>query len=470
MCCITLCRVKSCAFDAPWEGSGCGYHSIFKDDDKYRMYYKAYNLDVQQGGKLGPNTSNFTCYAESDDGIHWKRLDLGLFDFAKIGSKNNNIVISTARQHWMKDSKPDPVHPRRLYGTKTPLGLLMRNTRRHILRSEDPQGLLVLKSADGIHWSLLADQPVIKDGVFDSQNLAFWDPTIKKYRAYWRYFTEGNADNSWKVAGYRDIRTATSDDLIHWDKSQNLTYGDAPPEHLYTNQIKPYYRAPHILVGFPSRYIERGWTKSMNALPEFKHRKTRSSIDNRYGMAITEGLFMTSRDGINFKRWQEAFLRPGIERNGTWAYGNQYIAWQMVETKSTTKDAPNEISLYASENYWTGKSNQLRRYTMRIDGFVSVNAPMKGGEIVTKPLIFSGKELLLNFSSSAAGSIVVELQTPDGKPIPGFTEKDCSEIFGDSLSRPVHWKNDPHLSQLVGKPIRIKIKLKDADLYSLQFK
>ncbi len=57
--------------DSPWEGSGCGYHSIFQDGDKYKMYYKAWHLDVQQG-KLGPNPSNFTCYAESKDGIHWE--------------------------------------------------------------------------------------------------------------------------------------------------------------------------------------------------------------------------------------------------------------------------------------------------------------------------------------------------------------------------------------------------------------
>lgn len=179
---------------------------------------------------------------------------------------------------------------------------------------------------------------------------------------------------------------------------------------------------------------------------------------------------MTSRDGVNFKRWQEAFLRPGIERKGTWAYGHQYIAWQMVETKSDIEDAPNEISLYATEGYWTGKGSELRRYTMRIDGFVSINAPMKGGEIITRPITFTGKELLLNFATSAAGSIAVAIETPEGKSIPGFTAKDCPEIFGDALARPVHWKNGSDVSQLAGKPVRLKIKLKDADLYSLQFK
>lgn len=455
-------------YDKPWEGTGCGYQSIFKDGDKYRMYYKAWNLDVKEK-KFGPNNSNFTCYAESDDGIHWTRPDLGLFSFPPgSGNKQNNIVIGKAYRDWMKSAKPDPVHPA-VFLDENP-ACPADAKYKAILRSRGPHGLLALKSADGIHWELLEEKPVITAGAFDSENLAFWDPTIKQYRAYWRYFTKGTTtEKSWKPSGLRDIRTATSEDLLHWSKPENLKYGDAPPEQLYTNQIKPYYRAPHILVGFPARYIERGWSKSMESLPEYEHRKRRSSISNRYGMAISEGLFMSSRDGVNFKRWPEAFLRPGIERPDTWNYGHQYIAWQLVETKSDIEGAPNELSLYATESYWTGKGSKLRRYTMRIDGFVSMNAPLKGGEFTTKPITFTGKELKLNFSTSAAGGITVELQTPDGTPIEGFTEADCIELFGDTISRPVTWKQGSDVSKLAGQPIKLKIKLKDADLYSFKF-
>ena len=81
-------------------------------------------------------------------------------------------------------------------------------------------------------------------------------------------------------------------------------------------------------------------------------------------------------------------MRPGIEREGTWNYGQQYIAWHLVETKSSLPGAPSELSLYAGESYWTGNSSALRRYTLRLDGFASVSSPMKGGELLTKPLIF----------------------------------------------------------------------------------
>ena len=178
---------------------------------------------------------------------------------------------------------------------------------------------------------------------------------------------------------------------------------------------------------------------------------------------------MASRDGVNFKRWNEAFLRPGIEREGTWAYGNQYIGWQVVETKSALEGAPDELSLYASESYWTGNSSALRRYTLRMDGFVSVNAPMSGGELITKPLRFQGKHLSLNFATSAAGSVRVEIQDANSKALPGFALEDCPPLFGDTIERTVTWKNGSAVGQLAGRPVKLRFVLNDADLYSLQF-
>src|SRR4029079_1755737 len=241
-------------------------------------------------------------------------------------------------------------------------------------------------------------------------------------------------------------------------------------EHLYTNQVKPYERAPQILIGFPTRYVERKeWTDSMKALPELENREWRAKAKQRYGLAITEGLFMAGRDGGKFKRWNEAFLRPGIERDGTGNYGHQYIAWQVVETKSTIEGAPDELSLYATESYWTGNSSALRRYTLRMDGFVSVGAPAKSGELLTKPLIFTGNELRLNFSSSAAGGIQVEIQGLEGKALPNFALSDCQPVFGDSLDRKVTWKAGSDVGALAGKPVRLRFRIEDADLFALRF-
>src|SRR6185369_15117795 len=115
-------------------------------------------------------------------------------------------------------------------------------------------------------WSRLGDKAVITAGKFDSQNLASWHAERRQYRAYWRVFADG----------VRAIRTATSKDFLHWEQQADLQYVDSPAEHLYTNAIQPYFRAPQLFVGFPTRF-------------QPKHEQV-------------EPILMTSRDGVNFQR------------------------------------------------------------------------------------------------------------------------------------------------------------------------
>jgi len=439
-------REIALVFDQPWEGNCCGaYNTVFRDGDRYRMYYITYEQALPGESPTHPI---FTCYAESKDGIHWVKPELGQFEFN--GSKKNNILMWDGYQSEQsepiivpfKDPNPE-AKPDERYKALVNIKAALRP----------------LKSADGLHWSEMSDKPVITKGAFDSQNLAFWDAVRKEYRAYVRDFRDGS----------RDIRVATSKDFLHWTEPVWLEYPGAPTQQLYTNGILPYYRAPHILLGFPARYIERGWNDSMRALPELEHRKSRSARSDREGMALTDGLFMSSRDGQTFHRWSEAFLRPGLRGTDNWAYGDNYQTWGLVETKSAIADAPDEISLYATEGYWLGKANKLRRFTLRKDGFVSMHASLAGGEFTTKPITFQGGRLAVNFSTSAAGAIRVEIQDADGKPIEGFSLADSSEVFGDDLERTVTWKGGADVSKLAGRPVRLRFTLGDADLYAFQF-
>ena len=452
--------------DAPWEGAGSGYTSLFKDGDIYRMYYKAWQRTPGPGV---PNTDKnplLCCYAESDDGIHWRKPELGLFAFN--GSKANNIVMASGPLGGLE---VDAGHPA-VFKDENPAAAADARYKA-FFRSDKSKGLLAFKSPDGIHWAPLADAPVITDGAFDSQNLAFWDTERGEYRAYWRYFAKDGEyrHDERNPVGLRSIRTATSKDFIHWENQANLKFVDSPFEQLYTNQVKPYHRAPHLFIGFPMRYTDRGWSDSMRALPNLAHREWRAGITERLGTAVTDALFMASRDGVTFKRWNEALLRPGIERDGTWTYGQLCVAWQVVETKSALEGAPNELSIYADEHYWSGASGStVRRYTLRLDGFVSVQAPMSGGELVTKPVRFTGRQLRLNFSTSAAGSVRVELQDEAGRPLPGFSLEDCPPLFGDSVERPVSWRSGTDVGALAGQAVRLRIVLQDADVYAYQFK
>ena len=109
----------------------------------------------------------------------------------------------------------------------------------------------------------------------------------------------------------------------------------------------------------------------------------------------------------------------------------------------------------------------MRRFTTRLDGFVSAEAPLRGGELVTKPLVFQGSQLAINFSTSAAGGVQIAVLDEKGTPLVGY---DSGEIFGDSVARTVRWAGKPDVSALAGKPIRLKFTLRDADLFSFQFR
>jgi hypothetical protein len=442
--------------DKPWEGNMCFYITVFQDDDLYRMYYKSTH-HMLTDGEMQESHDMFICYAESKDGIHWYRPELGLHAFQ--GSKRNNIIWKGVgpNQNGIHGFAPfkDPNPHARPEAKYKAVGAERRAVK--------GKKLYAMQSPDGIHWSMMQDEPIIEGFSTDSQNLAFWDSVRKEYRAYVRQTrrTEKGAR--------RDIVTATSKDFIHWTEPQLLDYPGAPDEQLYTNQIIPYYRAPHIFLGFPTRYIQREWSPTIEALPETEHRRLRSSVNTRYGTALTDGLFMSSRDGRTYHRWPEAFLRPGPQQQGNWAYGDNYQNWGLVETPSTRTGAPNELSLYATEGYWRGYSTRFRRYTIRIDGFVSVHAPYSGGEMMTKPLIFSGNRLKMNFATSAAGHIRIEVQDAKARPISGFTLEDSTMMIGDSLDYTARWGNRTDVSELAGRPVRLRFVMRDADLFSIRF-
>ncbi len=444
-------------FDARWEGSGSDFQRLIRVGDTYRMYYMATKLTSTDGKKIGGGAV-YACVVESKDGIHWLRPDLGLFEFE--GSRHNNIVWSEPKLDNFTpflDSNPACAPDERFKA--------MSAGSAHVLYG--------LKSPDGFHWSRIAEEPLITQGKFDTQNNAFWDAERKQYWCYVRGFHDARGraveDTQHGVVGIRDIRVATSKDFRHWTEPQILQFTDSPDEALYTNQIEPYYRAPEIFVGFPTRYVDRPFSPAaMAALPNPVHRQRRMSFSPRYGTVVTDGQFMTSRDGYTFHRWNETFIRPGPERSNNWVYGDAYQSLGLIETPSEDPTAAPELSFYADEGHWKD-GETLRRYTIRLDGFVSLHAPQKPGEFVTPALTFSGRTLTLNFSTSAAGFLRVELQDAAGRPLPGFALDDCDELFGDTLDRTVTWRNRSDVSALAGRPVRLRLVLGDADLYSLKF-
>lgn len=480
-------REVALRMDAPWEGCASGGTTVFEDDGLYRMYYRGQDFEYK-GGELRSPRGKRICYAESTDGIHWEKPDLGLVAFE--GSRKNNIVIDGEKILNGMFSPFRDRNPACAANARYKAFMLMERG--------NARGLWAFGSPDGFQWSALSEDPVITRGLLDTQNLGFWDGARGEYRAYHRneFRPERTGEEPYRSHTFepiavldgkarafddrrglrgsrygRDIFTTTSRDFVNWTESEFVTYQQGRPDELYTNQIAPYYRAPHIFLGFPTRYVERRWSEALEALPEAAHRRMRAGISERYGAAVTDGMFMSSRDGYGFHLWPESFIRPGLRPRGSWTYGDNFQSWGILSTASPMVGAPDELSFFVREGYWREGASALRRYTVRVDGFVSVRAPLSGGELVTKPIVFSGRELVLNFSASAAGSIRVELLRDQmDAAVEGFSLEDGVELLGDDLERVVRWKDDRALAGLAGTPVRLRFVLRDADLFSFRFR
>ncbi|MDQ2947690.1 MAG: hypothetical protein M3Y27_17440 [Acidobacteriota bacterium] len=271
-----------------------------------------------------------------------------------------------------------------------------------------------------------------------------------KYVAYYRTFKTSPG-----LGRVRWISRSTSDDFVHWAPPQEMSFGDAPPEHLYVNQTSAYFRAPQIYIGIAARF----WP-GRRALTD--QEVEQAGIIEGYYKDISDAVLLSSRGGNRYERtFLESFVRPGPGPNN-WASRTNYPALNVVQT------GPAEMSLYINRDY-AQPTAHLNRYSLRMDGFVAVHAPYAGGEMLTRPFTFTGKDLELNYATSAAGSIRVEILDAAGKSIPGFSLSDAQEIIGDHIARLVGWKIGSNLAELANKTIRLHFVMKDADLYSLRF-
>lgn len=431
-------REKVLELNMPWEGCGSWGPTIIKDGDKFRMWYRALGDWSKDESVPEEEIVYFTAYAESDDGRNWNRPNLGLIEFE--GSRDNNIVFDRSDMKnagVFLDSKPSVDSNTRFKA----VGALGSGAR--------PSEIRGMSSPDGLRWNYVNDgEPLFvaeePDWAFDSPVNAFYDTNSERYVIYTRGWYPDTPDNK-----IRAIRTATSKDFIHWSPwsfIKLINWSDSNwKQHLYTNSAHPYYRAPEYTFMFPKRLtVNRKYFK-----------------DWRYD-GVSDVLFLASRDGIHFDNFaNEVFLTPGLDTLN-WYDRAMYIAPSLVNT------GPGEMSFYAIQNHRTDKVH-IRRFSMREDGIISLHASGKGGEFQTKPINFTGEQLEINFSTSAAGSIYVELLDINGHSIPGFGMDDGAVIFGDEIRRIVQWENHDSLKKWQGQPVRLRFKMMEADLFSFRF-
>ena len=309
---------------------------------------------------------------------------------------------------------------------------------------------------------------------------------------YWIAKRHGTAEGN---ESYRTVRRLESDDLIRWENQSIVMWPDEEDLGTYETSMplrpqgpdSPEGRVPVDYYGalvfkYPDAqgvYIMLAhalwqWydsdvvVTSMRDDLEVERQETRTlALPCRFDSRLA-----VSRDGKSFYRCggRKPFLRPGPEGSFSsrvvWAMPNPirmgdelWIYYVGINT------GENGIVDPLAERKLTG----IDRAVLRLDGFVSADAGYGGGEMVTPPIRFEGRRLELNVDTGAGGSVRVELQDEKGRPVPGYTAKEATFICGNSVRMPVSWGERQEVSELPGKPTKIRFVMRDCKLYAFQF-
>lgn len=436
--------------DRPWEGPGNFGHVIIRHQGRYLLYYRGMTLD--KGDDSGQ-----ACVAVSTDGVNWGKP--ALTGDERSGRDDANFLTDSSGKRFSgtvwQDTRPGIPEDEKIKALR---GVPISGEAHTAFKDpKGPKRLELFASADGLIFRPLENrrQPTYVSNLpnsFDGGNTMFWSEAEQCYVLFYRIMTE---------ARQRTMARTTSTDLRTWTDPIPVTYGDTPPEQFYVNNTTPYFRAPHIYIALAARFMEGRSAITDEQAKAIDLKSPRGII---YNQDCSDGVLLTTRAGsASYRRtFMEAFIRPG-PGDGNWVSRTNYPLTGILP------GGANQIMFFVNRHYLQD-SWHIERLTLRTDGFVSVNAPYAGGSMTTVPFTYKGDHLVMNYATSGAGEIRVELRDAEGNPLPGFSMEDCDVLIGDRIDGEVSWRGQKSLSRYIGKPVRLEFRMIDADLYSLQFK
>lgn len=431
-----------------------------------------------------PNYKNWSGLAISEDGIEWEKPNLGLVEFE--GSKENNL-FSDRRIHKVVYDTHASDPERRYKG-------LAGNT--------------PVVSADLLHWqdAGVSDVPGGDSGSFtyDEQKGQFLAP-VK--------ISDASKES------YRQFELITSKDFKKWSEVRFFFGADEEDQRIAIDRIRCWLSdpgRPRPLFVEPPPHL--GWTppKEIRRLPKRRHswnaQCNNISVFPYGGQYIalitllyptgaylpehgnTTGFFMvevaTTRDLKTWNRLREPFLmparldhgvaenyermlvqtvnRPILVNNELWFYYSGSKEHQGFESSrygngrydtymDGTPRTEESLSELEKKDIAAGES-AIYLATLRLDGFVSLDADSEGGFVLTKPFKCEGNAMFLNASCKEAGYASVELLDESGETIAV-----SHPVFGDGVRLAVEGID---LNSLGGRRVRVKVHLKQASLYA----
>lgn len=467
----------------PIEGGQLGFHpTVLYDRGMYRAWYGVDpSPDPEPGStkdRILYTRNTHVAYAESSDGFHWQKPDLGLYEYG--GSRANNIVLRNdlhgSERGWHGGSVfIDPTSAKERYKMvyqggitdqewaafekKYPGQINPTARRQPFAGYRLVSALFGSVSADGIHWENLPE-PFLVDHC-DTQNTCCYDVDRQIYVAYvrtWQVnrqapgFAASFAD-SWIEVGRRSIGRAVSTDFRHFSRPEVLiaTGADMAPNHLW------YANCKTTLPGCVDNHVMFPW---------------------RWEMASDDGdcFLFSSADGW---AWSQVPGGQVVERGVPGEADGGYVVCSphLVELGGDRWALP--VHAWPIPHKYPGRDLSTRTglfpgvpesigYATWPKGRLVAIECGDAGFFATVGIVPPSDKMRLNASIRPAGHIKVSAGILGAGPIAGRGFEDADPLTGDGLHMPVTWRGEEGLNH-GGAPVVLRFQLRHAKLFGLEF-
>lgn len=397
----------------PWEqGNITMYGSALRaPDGRYQMWYTV----------IEPRWHLLLAYAESDDGITWRKPELDIY--LHEGHKTNIVFAQ------------DPHGAAVLYDEADP----RPDWKYKLVCGTEPTTLIhAFHSADGIHWLPVSPEPIVRN--HPDCPMALLRRPDGTYAAHHRV-----------PKGGRRIGRSESPDFIHWQGGRIVMEpgpGDPPQFQMYGMGSAMY------------------GDLELGTLWDYRTDLGDPGRGKMNGYQETELSY--SRNGLSWHRPAQG--QPFIPHGGPgeWDSGN-------LQCASAPVFLPDEIRYYYAASTVRHSSRwELKpaRYgvglaRMRPDRFVALVAGDVPATVYTRASTVQAPEIRINAEVASGGQVQMELLDADCKVIPGFELSACVPITGESLGHVVSWRGAPDAGQIINRPIRWRLQATHAKVYSI---
>lgn len=441
--------------DQPWE-IAIGWCSVYHDParGRYQLWYQAF------AGHLAQERTHrcVVCYAESTDGIHWTKPNLGLYSFNGITA--TNIVLLGNGGYSDRYGCAVSVDP---HEPDTAQHYKMAYFDFSMDQGQEYPGLSVAFSSDGIHWTKAPQAPLLRAAYGDRGDTVplrgddsqpwlvplsmsdatdvFYDPPQHCFTLYHKMWIDGPEGKMfWK----HGMGRTQSQNFMTWTRPQLLLTPDEldPPWVEFHHSPVFYYNDCYFALLQILNRAERG--------------------------GIMDGELALSRDGVHWQRpFRQTFFLPRSS-------GNHFDSGSIL-TNGTPVLLTDEFRFYYG-GYSEGATGAddyslttgIGLATLPRDRFVALCPQQQVGQVTLKLVDLTNYQGLTLNASAGQGVIHVELLDEEGRRLPGFTRAQALPITGDRLDHPVAWQGVT-LAQRPVNQVMVRIYLENAALFAVTF-